>query len=239
MAVDFLVTKSVLLTLGIFVALSWQMPEFVARIPNGNQIPHPCDRNQNWRAVGHENPAGGGPTNRFGNDFDQSGYQWTPELCRMDSDGDGMSNGQELGDPFCVWTTGALPSVQDRAQLSHPGVCEPINSGRCIGQNFFLTKYCPSGRPQTTTRRLALFIIIYLFQLILFYFFFFAFCFHSAVPSNRCAMPSTPANAYVVNNSPSQGGIYYVAGDFVQFECIRGFVFLPITCFSTDDEHFL
>lgn len=30
------------------------------------------------------------------------GYTWTTALCRMDSDGDGVSNGRELGDPNCT-----------------------------------------------------------------------------------------------------------------------------------------
>ena len=30
-------------------------------------------------------------------------YQWTEALCHMDSDGDGRTNGEELGDPDCVW----------------------------------------------------------------------------------------------------------------------------------------
>ena len=37
----------------------------------------------------------------------------------MDSDGDGRSNGEELGDPECVWTQGTEP--QRTAELSHPG----------------------------------------------------------------------------------------------------------------------
>lgn len=29
-------------------------------------------------------------------------------VCNLDSDGDGASNGEELGDPDCLWTTGAM-----------------------------------------------------------------------------------------------------------------------------------
>lgn len=36
----------------------------------------------------------------------------------MDSDGDGKTNGEELGDPTCVWTAGATPT--DSA-TGHPG----------------------------------------------------------------------------------------------------------------------
>jgi dopamine beta-monooxygenase len=42
---------------------------------------------------------------------------WTPELCRKDSDGDGKTNGEELGDPKCVWNGNA----PDGKAVSHPG----------------------------------------------------------------------------------------------------------------------
>jgi ribonuclease I len=40
---------------------------------------------------------GGGSLNAFGRDFKTLGLSWTPELCAKDSDGDGFSNGFELG----------------------------------------------------------------------------------------------------------------------------------------------
>ena len=42
----------------------------------------------------------------FGEDLRASGFKWTTELCDLDSDGDGYTNGEELGDPGCVWTQG-------------------------------------------------------------------------------------------------------------------------------------
>ena len=45
--------------------------------------------------------------------------KWTWELCRKDSDGDGKTNGEELGDPSCDWTTGAVPQFANN--ISHPG----------------------------------------------------------------------------------------------------------------------
>ena len=45
--------------------------------------------------------------------------KWTVDLCRKDSDGDGKTKGQELGDPNCVWVEGIVPELQDG--LSHPG----------------------------------------------------------------------------------------------------------------------
>ena len=37
----------------------------------------------------------------------------------MDSDGDGNTNGEELGDPDCVSTEGAVPQILDN--ICHPG----------------------------------------------------------------------------------------------------------------------
>ena len=41
------------------------------------------------------------PLNAFGVDFMLAGYEWTAELCLKDSDGDGLTNGEGLGDPCC------------------------------------------------------------------------------------------------------------------------------------------
>ena len=54
----------------------------------------------------------------------------------MDSDGDRISNGKELGDPDCTWEPGKDPKHTD--DLSHPGICNPINSAQCEGKNEFV-----------------------------------------------------------------------------------------------------
>ena len=48
---------------------------------------------------------------------------FTKELCEKDSDGDGKTNGEELGDPGCVWipSQGNLPEWASGVELSHPG----------------------------------------------------------------------------------------------------------------------
>lgn len=109
---------------------------FRTKIPNGEIVPHPCKANYMWGGVGHLDPAGGGPRNAFGKDFQNAGAKWTQELCRFDSDGDGMTNGQELGDPNCSWTEGSIPErVTD---ISHPGVCDPYGQGVCAGRDSFV-----------------------------------------------------------------------------------------------------
>jgi MYXO-CTERM domain-containing protein len=72
-----------------------------------SQIPN----NQWGCAACHSSPSGGG-RNSFGRDVEQyasyAGAQfenWS-DVCLLDSDGDGATNGQELGDPNCMWSTG-------------------------------------------------------------------------------------------------------------------------------------
>ena len=73
--------------------------------------------------VGHLNVNGAGTRNQFGLDFQDKkigGGVWTKALCERDSDGDGLSNGVELGDPECVWVKGGLAPQFDTG-ISHPG----------------------------------------------------------------------------------------------------------------------
>lgn len=89
-------------------------PQFVARVPNANSI-------AGVQALGHRNAAGGGALNPFGTAFEAQGAQWTTALCQADSDGDGATNGEELGDPCCRWAFGGQLQ-RTGAQVSHPGV---------------------------------------------------------------------------------------------------------------------
>ncbi|MBI2502453.1 MAG: hypothetical protein HYW07_04365 [Candidatus Latescibacteria bacterium] len=63
----------------------------------------------------HVSSAGGGPRNLFGqmveaNFLSSAGFsgrvQWGPELAKQDADGDGATNGEELGDPEGLWKAG-------------------------------------------------------------------------------------------------------------------------------------
>lgn len=68
-----------------------------------------------------------GALNAFGTDLAASG--WTKALCNKDSDNDGFTNGQELGDPCCLWTAGK-PTKLRTTQLSHPGLATSTNSAK-------------------------------------------------------------------------------------------------------------
>lgn len=90
------------------------------QIPNGDA---------NSCANCHVSAAGGGPRNAFGQMVEASflspaGFtgrvQWGPELAQMDADGDGFTNGQELGDPEGLWKAGdADPG--EAAAVTMPG----------------------------------------------------------------------------------------------------------------------
>ena len=44
---------------------------------------------------------------------------WDKRLCEADSDSDGWTNGEELGDPKCLWREGMSDPVAEF--ISHPG----------------------------------------------------------------------------------------------------------------------
>ena len=66
--------------------------------------------------------------NGFGSDLNAAGLTWTRSLCTRDSDGDGQSNGFELGDPCCVWSSG---NAAFSTQLGDPGHSSVSSSRNC------------------------------------------------------------------------------------------------------------
>ena len=91
----------------------------VTQIPNGNQA----------QCLNCHNSEFGGSRNVFGQAI-QSGFlstpgpsgnvQWGPELAALDSDNDGFTNGEELGDPDGTWSQGQ-PAPGDPNNISNPG----------------------------------------------------------------------------------------------------------------------
>ncbi|KAG7388369.1 hypothetical protein PHYBOEH_007879 [Phytophthora boehmeriae] len=113
-------------------------PTYVARIPNGANVPDVA-------ALGHVDPAGGGANNDFGLDFASAGESWTKEFCEKDSDGDGQTNGQELGDPCCEWVQDSNAVVEWTTGVSHPGDAS-LTSDESLWANI----QCGSSNSSTT-----------------------------------------------------------------------------------------
>ncbi|KAK3089098.1 hypothetical protein FSP39_000769 [Pinctada imbricata] len=102
-----------------FINVCFASPGFRLLIPNGINVPNPCPNSFGlWNGVGHNVEVGGGAPNVFGAAFKEANKVWTKELCQADSDTDGKTNGQELGDPNCTWKQG-MPYPGDAT--GHPG----------------------------------------------------------------------------------------------------------------------
>ncbi|XP_013085980.2 temptin-like isoform X1 [Biomphalaria glabrata] len=121
-----------LIVFAVLLEVCSAFPSFRGRIPNGFNVTNPCPSGGVWQAVGHFNSTAGGETNPFGDDFASTGYTWTESLCKTDSDLDGLTNGEELGDPQCTWRVGNNVALND--PKGHPGLCEPFSAPACKNQ---------------------------------------------------------------------------------------------------------
>ncbi|KAG1702284.1 hypothetical protein DVH05_010074 [Phytophthora capsici] len=87
---------------------------YARKLPNGENV-------TGVKAIGHTDPNGGGIRNAFGRAFYDAGHAWTKELCMSDSDRDGQTNGEELGDPCCEWTEESAKAPLWTSGVSNPG----------------------------------------------------------------------------------------------------------------------
>ena len=96
-------------------------PAYQGLIPNGANV----SRGGNlWPAVGHMDASNAGSLeNSFGLAFAAAGHTWTRALCEADTDGDGFTNGEELGDPGCAWYPGMAAPART-TDISHPGFAD-------------------------------------------------------------------------------------------------------------------
>ena len=79
------------------------IPNALAVFVNGHYWPAVLRRT--WRGATADK-------NVFGDAFAAASGVWTAALCNADSDGDGFTNGEELGDPRCVWTGPSTPPTR-------------------------------------------------------------------------------------------------------------------------------
>ena len=98
-------------------------PQYQDVIPNGGMVFHDGAL---IGAVGHTQGSASLGLNAFGRDFQKEGLKWTKALCEKDSDGDGLTNGEELGDPLCTFEPETDVDSFDMdfnpTKASHPGI---------------------------------------------------------------------------------------------------------------------
>ncbi len=148
--------KSYRISFAFFFLMSFSVlfsrPWRVDQIPNG--IKFNC-------LNCHISAFGGGPRNLFGQAVEQlvspGGTQefWSPALAKLDSDGDGVTNGQELGDPNGTWKTGQ-PRPGNLDLVSNPGdpfsvPTEVSDNGLSLPITYRLFNNYPNPFNPTTT----------------------------------------------------------------------------------------
>lgn len=129
-------TAASLLSLGVMVQEAQAYKSYVALIPNAGNI-------AGYPAIGHPDAAGEEGVNDFGTAFATAGDAWTTALCQADTDGDGYTNGAELGDPCCTWT------ASNTAGLITTGVSHPSDAS-LTPTNAALKAGCASTSTTTT-----------------------------------------------------------------------------------------
>jgi hypothetical protein len=116
---------------GLFLMTStYAYQQDLSKVPNGNMY---------GITLGHP----GGSTRKatgFANSFYSVGQKWTKAFCQADADGDGQSNGFEMGDPCCVWSLGQAPMIT--TSLSDPNSAASKTTRQmpnCV-QSMFMTQ---------------------------------------------------------------------------------------------------
>jgi hypothetical protein len=76
-----------------------------------------------------------------------AGGSWTIDFCEMDSDEDGATNGEELGDPCCEWNVGDSPK---NSKVADPGRHNSFSADELARMKCNSTKLNNTD-PQNTT----------------------------------------------------------------------------------------
>jgi hypothetical protein len=141
----------VAVAVAVFATVALARPTTPAKLPNGMASSDPAS-GLKCLALGHDKCVPGATRNTFGLDFKAAGLAWNTEFCMKDSDGDGLTNGEELGDPCCLWTPENKSPVGFRTtMLSHPGDAAETGASAAPKVNCPVKPSSPTTGPSSTT----------------------------------------------------------------------------------------
>jgi hypothetical protein len=155
---------TVIFVFSIFIALTAMV---LARSHRPNQVPNGTKFScLTCHAVPSPLP-GNGPRNPFGQkveaDFldmpgSEGNVEWGPNLAILDSDGDGVTNGAELGDPDGLWSIGQS-NPGNLEDITNPGDASSVSAIRIstvIPNEFRLEQNYPNPFNPTTSIEFAI-----------------------------------------------------------------------------------
>ena len=98
----------------------------LAKLPNGNSY---------GLTLGHPGGNTKVPT-KLASTFYGAGQTWSKAFCMADADGDGQSNGLEMGDPCCRWSVGQAPQFTTGLSDPNSAASKTMNTmSSCIMTN--------------------------------------------------------------------------------------------------------
>ena len=98
----------------------------LAKLPNGNSY---------GLTLGHPGGNTKVPT-KLASTFYGAGQTWSKAFCMADADGDGQSNGLEMGDPCCRWSIGQAPQFTTGLSDPNSAASKTLNTmSSCIMAN--------------------------------------------------------------------------------------------------------
>ena len=101
----------------------------LAKLPNGNSY---------GLTLGHPGGNTKVPT-KLASSFYAAGQTWNKAFCMADADGDGQSNGLEMGDPCCKWSIGQAPQFTTGLSDPNSAASKTLNTmSSCIMANAMM-----------------------------------------------------------------------------------------------------
>jgi len=127
-----LLSAALLLSASLPAAQALAEASFTGQMPNVYSVPN----NASGCGLCHVSEYGAGPRNAFGiaalAHISRGVVDWT-SICALDPDDDGFTNGEEMGDPSCVWMRGQPASAGEITDPRDPSSYPATPAGGAAG----------------------------------------------------------------------------------------------------------